>query len=1062
MGLSSVDPGSTRPAVTQIEYEAGNPPLSPEAAALLKSMFSAYDRVTVAQELGGGLTQSRVFVLHPRHRDGSTDLPLVVKIGPDWLIQHEQQAYQQFIRDKLSGRIELVQAATAGNWGGLGYRLAGDGQFKHESLTQFCRRPDPEVISHVLNDRLFKRLHTLWRNARVLRQAYSAAKYDLLLPVHLIIEPQPLPPDAAVHRLSPENLSDNHLTPGDFVQLAGFIITEVNLETKTVTLDLPDQPDGPPRSHRLRLQPVERPEQYRVNQSMPPVSGVVVQTRPIQLQGEARKALSQAPGIEMTTETLTLPTGQRLPNPLPYTSTLLADWPPVKLAYLHGDLNLENILVDPQTRDVTLIDFANAGEDHILHDLLHLETNVVIHLLPEALNEVGEPPELIHSLFYERLHQAATADPTLWTAPDLLHPALKKIYLILAAIRQAAQPYLYDPHDWTEYQRGLALHLLGALKYKNLDTVPTAPLPKQLALLGAATAVDLWQNSVERTILATQIERQDRLVAHLKRDLAGAFDGKVAQESIALPNGANLLNPLPQLPQLLDPWLGDHLACIHGDLRLDNILVELETNGGQIPANVTHPDYVLHHLLRLETGVVAGLLPPALGQAGLPPETIHFLFYERLHRAALADPTQFAPPKLLPPSLEKPYTLLATLRRQAGQILPTDEAWQMYYRGLVLYLLGLIKLRHQDTMPETQSLKRVVFLVATVAFDLYRKPHQRPLLEPPYKGLQSFQEADAPLFFGRETFVEQLVTEVQQQPLVVVAGSSGSGKSSVVMAGLLPRLRQIGDWRVASFRPGSAPFEELVKALAPWLDLPDDEMVINRTVTALRQGATSLTDLLNPIYQRAHQSRLLLVADQFEELYTHCPDPATRHQFIDQLLAAVPPPSIGDEPTSKLESPLHLILTLRADFMGKVLTHRPFAEALQRAKVKLLGAMTRPELARVIEYPAETFGFSFEAGLVELILDDVGDEPGRLPLLEFALTLLWSLQDEGRLTAVAYDAIGRVKGAITYYAEHVYNDLNPDQQAEARRIFTQLVYPGVGTEDTRRIATKTELAADWP
>src|SRR5262245_34689069 len=210
----------------EIEYEPGIERLPLTGEAVLETIFDGHERVIIAQELGG-FSQSRVFIVHSRRLDGSLDLPLVVKIGPAWLIRQEQGAYQHYIRDKLSGRIGLVKAAIREGWGGLGYRLAGDGQFKHESLYQYCQRPEVEAIGEILRGRLFKRLETLWRNVRVSVGPYLGGRYDLLLPVHLVIKPEPLPPDTAPYQLTPEQTSDSGLVPGDWVRLEGFVVTEI-------------------------------------------------------------------------------------------------------------------------------------------------------------------------------------------------------------------------------------------------------------------------------------------------------------------------------------------------------------------------------------------------------------------------------------------------------------------------------------------------------------------------------------------------------------------------------------------------------------------------------------------------------------------------------------------------------------------------------------------------------------------------------------------------------------------------------------------------------------------
>ena len=338
-----------------------------------------------------------------------------------------------------------------------------------------------------------------------------------------------------------------------------------------------------------------------------------------------------------------------------------------------------------------------------------------------------------------------------------------------------------------------------------------------------------------------------------------------------------------------------------------------------------------------------------------------------------------------------------------------------------------------------------------------RKPRQ--VGSCPYRGLAAFQEEDAPFFFGREAFTQRLAEAVQQQPMVaVIVGSSGCGKSSAVFAGLLPPLRDSGDWLVADLRPGADPFRALANALlpilSPELDDTDHLLRAREMADALLAGDLSLADVAALLLQRRPRAqRLLLVVDQFEELYTLCPEPEMRRRLVDTLLEAVA--AAGSEQRPRLV----LLLTMRADFMGQALAHRPFADALQEATM-MLGPMNRDELRAAIEAPAGMQGAAFESGLVERILDDVGEEPGNLPLLEFALTLLWGRHSHGWLTHVGYEAIGRVEGALALHASEVYTRLDEVEQESARQVFVQLVHPGEGTEDTRRMATRAEVGEE--
>ena len=329
----------------------------------------------------------------------------------------------------------------------------------------------------------------------------------------------------------------------------------------------------------------------------------------------------------------------------------------------------------------------------------------------------------------------------------------------------------------------------------------------------------------------------------------------------------------------------------------------------------------------------------------------------------------------------------------------------------------------------------------------------------PYRGLAAFREADAPFFHGREAFTERLVEAVHTKPLVaVVVGSSGSGKSSAVYAGLLPRLREEGEWEIVDFRPGGEPFRALAAALMPTLepDLAATDRLIQtgKLALALEEEEVTLIEIVEQaLAQGEGRERLLLLADQFEELYTLCPQPETRRRLLDALLTAAEGAGQGRP------SPLVVLLTMRADFMGQALTHRPFVEVLQEGTL-MLGPMTREELQAAIEKPAEGQGATIEAGLVERLLDDVGQEPGNLPLLEFALTLLWEQLEEGCMTHAAYEGIGRVEGALARYAEEAYAELGAEEQAGARRVFVQLVQPGEETGDTRRVATRADLGEE--
>ncbi len=323
----------------------------------------------------------------------------------------------------------------------------------------------------------------------------------------------------------------------------------------------------------------------------------------------------------------------------------------------------------------------------------------------------------------------------------------------------------------------------------------------------------------------------------------------------------------------------------------------------------------------------------------------------------------------------------------------------------------------------------------------------------PYRGLSPFQEEDEKFFFGRAQYITQLVAAVRQQPFVAVIGASGSGKSSVIYAGLIPHLRRRDDWLIMSFHPGKHPLHSLSSALIPLLDpnLTKRAKLVESKAMAedFRMSRLSVNDVVENILHESSCSRLLVFVDQFEELYTYerSHDPNEQRRFLDGLLQIC---------EIFKTSQVSVVLTMRADFLGKALVDRPFADRLQQAAL-MLGPLNQAELRETIKKPAEFFGVAIEEGLTDRILEVVSDEPGYLPLLEFALTELWQRRTNNTLTHAAYREIGGVEQALARYADRAYAELSAEEQQQTKRILTQLVHPGQGTEDTRRVALGSEI-----
>lgn len=354
--------------------------------------------------------------------------------------------------------------------------------------------------------------------------------------------------------------------------------------------------------------------------------------------------------------------------------------------------------------------------------------------------------------------------------------------------------------------------------------------------------------------------------------------------------------------------------------------------------------------------------------------------------------------------------------------------------------------------------------------------------EPPFKGLEYFDERDASLFFGREALIARLADRWRESAfLAVIVGASGSGKSSFVRAGLVPALRRAireragapPDWRVLVITPTAHPLEAVA------LVLTGDQESARATATLmddLARDARSLYFFLkrqrSPTASSSNGSPpraaagTLLVVDQFEEIFTLCRDPFEREQFIDNLLYALNPGSLFDSDGTPAARPspvhlgyapfFHLVLTLRADFYAHLAEYSEL-RALFASHQEYIGRMTTDDMRRAIQEPAKQHGWQFDTGLVDLILRDVGSEPGALPLLSHALLETWKRRSGRVMTLSGYHDAGGVRGAIAHTAETAYLQLDPPQQQIARDIFLRLTELGEATEDTRRRATFDEL-----
>jgi WD40 repeat protein len=317
----------------------------------------------------------------------------------------------------------------------------------------------------------------------------------------------------------------------------------------------------------------------------------------------------------------------------------------------------------------------------------------------------------------------------------------------------------------------------------------------------------------------------------------------------------------------------------------------------------------------------------------------------------------------------------------------------------------------------------------------------------PYKGLRAFEEADVPDFFGRETLTERLVERLRRTRFLAVVGPSGSGKSSVVRAGLVPALRRGAlpgseTWPIVEMFPGAYPLEELEAALSRVADQAPAGLI-----EQLEDGERGLLRTLKRILPN-DDSELVLVVDQLEEVFTLVEGEERQKHFLAILERAVADP----------HSRLRVVTTLRADFYDRPLLYRGFAELL-RDDVEAVVPLRPDEFERAIAGPAERVDATLEPGLLSAMIADVADEPGALPLLQYALTELYERREGTVLTCAAYDEIGGVSGALAGRAEEIYRGLSELAQDAAKQLFLRLVTLGEGVEDTRRRVDRGELGA---
>lgn len=393
-------------------------------------------------------------------------------------------------------------------------------------------------------------------------------------------------------------------------------------------------------------------------------------------------------------------------------------------------------------------------------------------------------------------------------------------------------------------------------------------------------------------------------------------------------------------------------------------------------------------------------------------------------------------------------------------ILPdiSDEALDK----LPVFLKEYNMVRFHQTLEDTKAFKR---LLAGIRNEKPGLNVDVENLANPYRGLQYFDTEHADFFFGREAVTQillnhiqpteplQLSTEDSEPRFLAVIGASGSGKSSLVRAGLLASLEQgvffdSEQWLQLTLKPGEKPLQSLAVAINAHNDL-DSRCDTSELIEKFRNEPSQLHYLGLESLHGDDKAYLLILVDQFEEVFSLCHDRENREAFLDNLLSA------ATDSTGRII----IILTMRADFYANCSAYPQLSRCLEHQQY-LLNPMDEAELREAIVFPARRMGCELESGLVELIVKDVQEQPGTLPLLQYALMQLWEQRQSRTLRLVDYQQFGGLAGALEQRANQIYAGFSTELQEKCQLVFRRLVQPGEGMVDTRRRSRLDEFEGD--
>ena len=389
------------------------------------------------------------------------------------------------------------------------------------------------------------------------------------------------------------------------------------------------------------------------------------------------------------------------------------------------------------------------------------------------------------------------------------------------------------------------------------------------------------------------------------------------------------------------------------------------------------------------------------------------------------------------PLRERSRELLMLALYRSGRHAEALRSYQKL-RELLVEELGL------DPSPPLQRLQERILLHDPTLMPVADAASTAVQARNPYKGLRSFAEEDAADFFGRELLLDGVLASLRDGArLVALVGPSGSGKSSVLAAGLIPRLRAGAisgseRWVMAQMLPGARPLEEVEAVVSNAAGLPVGLAQLLDRGEGPRSPGSALRTM-------PAEGRLVLLIDQFEDLFT-VTDDLHRRAFLHALSAAVTQPN----------GQVVVLLALRGDYYDRPFLHPEFAEVFIPAVMNVL-PMTAQELEAAVVRPAQQVGVSVEPALLAEVVAETADQAGALPLLQYALTEVFEQRQDATLTLAGYRALGGLKGILSRRAENLYEALSHDEQRTAMQVFLRLVRLGHGTVDSRRRVPLSDL-----